>query len=111
MSDFDENVEKYLTDVNVEMLNGSKGMVDLNLVTAQYGRNYIKVVRKSYDRETMKENELSGSVYSFIVKNENDKKFNLGDILKPQGWKAPARNFARGNVFKDDYFPINRYGV
>jgi len=37
------------------------------------------------------------SVSGFIVK-AGDKKFREGDMLKPAGWAAPARNFPRGNV-------------
>jgi len=39
------------------------------------------------------------SVCAFVVACTNDKKFQYGDILKPAGWKTPARNFARGNIF------------
>ena len=39
----------------------------------------------------------SRSVAGFIVK-AGDKKFREGDMLKPAGWAAPARNFPRGNV-------------
>ena len=40
------------------------------------------------------------SIHSFIVNVTNDKKFAYGDVLKPATWKAPTRNFERGNVFK-----------
>ena len=49
------------------------------------GSKYIKVISKN-------------SVSAFVVNTTTDKKFSYGDILKPAGWAAPARNFARGNV-------------
>lgn len=54
------------------------------------GSKYIKVITGS-------------SVWGFVVKTENDKKFRQGDILKPAGWAAPARNKPRGNVLDGDY--------
>ena len=58
-------------------------------------RKYIKVVTDK-------------SVTAFVMK-EDDKKFLKGDILKPAGWNAPARNAARGNVLKGNY-PVNWTG-
>ena len=60
------------------------------------GSKYIKVISRD-------------SVSSFIVATENDKKFKKGDILKPAGWAAPARNAPRGNVLEGGY-PINWTG-
>ena len=50
------------------------------------GKKYIKIVEKY-------------TVWGFVVACTNDKKFKFGDLLKPAGWKAPARNFSKGNVF------------
>ena len=54
-------------------------------LTYYMGKKYVKVV-------------TSNSVCAFVVACDGDKKFEFGDILKPAGWKAPARNFRRGNV-------------
>jgi len=58
-----------------------------NGLSFQEGRKYIKILS-------------GGSVWGFIVKGE-DKKFQVGDILKPAGWATPTRNAARGNIFGD----------
>ena len=52
------------------------------------GSKYIKIV-------------TGGSVWGFIVNSKNDAKFKYGDVLKAASWRAPARNFARGNVVDD----------
>ena len=53
------------------------------------GNKYIKVVSK-------------GSVHSFIVAQDTPK-FKRGDVLKAKSWKAPATNFARGNLLSDNF--------
>lgn len=55
------------------------------------GSKYVKVVSLSWS---------SRSVHSFVEKS-------TGDIWRAASWKAPARNFARGNVFKLDSY-LNR---
>jgi len=59
--------------------------------TITYGSKYIKIA------------EERGGVLAFVVGVDNDKKFKLGDILKPAGYAAPARNAARGNVLDGNY--------
>lgn len=53
------------------------------------GRKYIKVITGT-------------SVHSFIVKKDGGK-FQRGDILMAASWKAPATNFARGNIITKNY--------
>jgi hypothetical protein len=59
-----------------------------NSLSFTEGKKYIRVVQ-------------DGSVWGFIVNIQDDKQFRYGDILKAAGWKTPARNSARGNVFED----------
>ena len=55
-------------------------------LTYYMGKKYVKVT-------------ANNSVCAFVVACTDDRKFQYGDILKPAGWAAPARNFARGSVF------------
>lgn len=50
-------------------------------VSFEEGKKYIRVVRSDPTR----------SVHSFVDKE-------TGDVYKAAGWKAPAKNFVRGNV-------------
>ena len=62
------------------------------------GSKYVKIV-------------TGNSVWGFVVRVHNDKKFRFGDILKPAGWKAPARNFARGNVIDGNFGGVSWTGA
>jgi hypothetical protein len=62
------------------------------------GKKYIKVVGDN-------------SVKAFVVACDDDKKFAFGDILKPAGWKAPARNFPRGNVLSRSFGAVRWTGA
>ena len=62
-----------------------------NNFTITYGKKYIKITEKG------------GGVKAFVVGVDNDKVFKKGDILKPAGWAAPARNAARGNILEGNY--------
>ena len=59
-------------------------------IQVKQGKKYTKIIS-------------SNSVWGFIVNTESDKKFRLGDILKPAGWAAPARNAPRGNILEGGY--------
>jgi len=76
---------KELTEVNENMIAAFN-----NGLEVREGNKYIKIV-------------TNNSVWGFVVKGDNDKKFQKGDILKAAGFATPARNHARGNVFATDY--------
>lgn len=65
---------------------GDAGISDIGQFGVEFepGSKYVKVVKISAGG--------SRSVHSFVEKE-------TGNIWKAASWKAPAKNFARGNVF------------
>jgi hypothetical protein len=74
-----------------------------NSFMIKQGQKYIKIGKKSSYSGKM------GSVWGFVVNTDDDVKFKKGDVLKPAGFNAPARNSARGNVLEGG-FSINWTG-
>jgi hypothetical protein len=57
------------------------------------GPKYLRVINSDENHTT---------VHSFI--NLGNPKFEFGDVLMSRGWKSPATNHARGNIF-------GKYGI
>ena len=68
-----------------------------NGLTIEYGKKYAKVIQ-------------DGSAHSF-VQLVDDAKFKRGDVLKANSWKAPAKNFSRGNILTGDFGRISWTGA
>lgn len=99
-----DQIETLLEDIktdyyNFTSRNGTKELSEHNLkmiqefnegLTWTRGQKYVKIISNR-------------SVWGFIVKGDNDKKFRKGDILKAAGYNAPARNSARGNIVDGGY--------
>lgn len=70
------------------------------VLVAKHGTRYIIVQRIDRDKEGNLQSDR-GSAHSFIDKlggKIEGAPSSIGDVLKPDGWKKPARH-ARGNIF------------
>jgi hypothetical protein len=77
-------------------------MIEKFEVSLEKGNKYLKVMTGKQGGHH--------SVHSFICMNDMGK-FTKGDILKAASWKAPARNFARGNLFQGDFSKVRWMGA
>ena len=71
-------------------------------------RNYTYVIGRKYAHIIQTDSNQRSS-HSWVVIGD-DNKFKLGDVLKSASWKAPARNYERGNVLTGDWKAIDCYG-
>ena len=100
-----EEIEKVLEAMREDYKRWSDNCMRSGFETPRYGEmiesycNGLEVSEGSRNWKIVGSNGGGSqrSVKGFIVK-AGDKKFREGDMLKPAGWAAPARNFPRGNV-------------
>jgi hypothetical protein len=76
--------------------------------TYEVGRKYVHVIMQHLHHFDKTPTQRSSHSWVMLA---DDKKFKVGDILKSASWKAPARNFKRGNVLSGDFKQIKWAGA
>ena len=104
-------VKKLCIDLKEASDNAHPSLAKYNSFTAEAGRKFIKIINQDTFNGSM-----SQRVWGFININEFTKErqmanciksvtFKEGDVLMANGWRAPALNTPRGNLF--DGYVIN----
>ena len=105
-----ESIDSGLSKMKAAMIEDYAGFMTPNDdIRAKMNEEYAEKFTITYGSKYIKITEEGNGVKAFIVAVDNDKKFKKGDILKPAGWAAPARNKSRGNIL-DGGYPINWTG-
>jgi hypothetical protein len=97
-----EQIQQYLEAIKANYVQ-LRGMVkdDPNNVSQMMVKQFIEGVGVTVGSKYVKV-LIRGSVHSFIVAKPMSK-FNVGDILMAKSFKAPATNFARGNILDPNF--------
>jgi hypothetical protein len=97
-----EQIEQYLEAIKANYVQ-LRGMVkdDPNNVRKMMVKQFIEGVGVTAGSKYLKV-VIKGSVHSFIVAKPMSK-FKVGDILMAKSFKAPATNFARGNILDPNF--------
>ena len=88
----DDYIKMSTSNGKKELVGYSKEQVDNwdHNTTIFPGKKYIKIVQGT-------------GVFAFVMK-EDSGHLKKGDILKPAGYRAPAKNSARGNILSGNYY-------
>ena len=104
VSESSESIMDGLSKMKAAMIDDyEKFMPPTDEVRASMVAEFIADLTITYGKKYIKITDQRGGVKAFVVNVDNDKKFKKGDILKPAGWAAPARNAARGNILEGNY--------
>ena len=87
-----EQIQKYLEAIKASYADFSEMCLTRQEMVKRFNEGVVVMAGSKYLKVVIK-----GSVHSFIVAKPTPK-FKVGDILMAKSYKAPATNFARGNI-------------
>ena len=87
-----EQIQKYLEAIKASYADFSELTTVRQEMVKRFNEGVTVMAGSKYHKVVIK-----GSVLSFIVAKPTPK-FKVGDILMAKSYKAPATNFARGNI-------------
>ena len=93
-ADLEAGLQRYIAAIKADYA----GYSPMSEIRAQMIKEFDAAIRFEIHRKFIKV-ITRGSVHSFVMLAD-DGKFKRGDILKAASWRAPAKNFARGNILK-----------
>jgi hypothetical protein len=100
-SDLEAGVQRYIEAIKADYTGMRPRVASISdSIHEEMVKEFNDSVRYEIHRKFIK--VITGpqtGVHSFIMLAD-DGKFKRGDILKAASWRAPAKNFARGNVLK-----------
>ena len=97
INDYEKSSSTAISNNNSYVIERIAKMKSGEILYAEVGRKYIRIVS-------------DGSAWGFVVNTHDDPKFKYGDILLAAGWKAPAKNHARGNVIDCEFNTVSWAG-
>ena len=102
-SDLEAAVLKYIAHIKADYAGWGERSAIREVMIQEFNSGCVfEIHRKFIKVVTGRAGYGNTSVHSFIML-EDDGKFKRGDILKAASWRAPAKNFARGNVLNGKF--------
>lgn len=96
-SDMEAAVLKYIAHIKADYAGWGERSAIREVMIQEFNAGVVFEIHRKFIKVMTGKAGAGASVHSFIMLND-DGKFKRGDILKAASWKAPAKNFARGNV-------------
>jgi hypothetical protein len=98
-SDMEAAVLKYIAHIKADYAGWGERSAIREVMIQEFNAGCVFEIHRKFIKVMTGKAGAGASVHSFIMLND-DGKFKRGDILKAASWKAPAKNFARGNVLE-----------
>lgn len=101
-TDFDTKLDEFVAAVQKKIDDANLCCKDTRAVIRNRGSKWIAIDRLEYNEEGERG---SGSVMCFVLSEATSDTRAIGpatqgDVMKPAGWKAPAKH-PRGNIFNE----------